>query len=208
LRIDLWLVDLDAPAGFDELPALLSGDERIRARRFARERDRRRFARARGHLRSVLGSYLSIPGERVAFRYTETGKPELEARCGLEFSVSHSRHLLLIGVAMGPIGVDVECVRPMPDLDAVAAQAFTEREMDGLGRDFFRLWTAKESVLKGLGRGFSTDPRAVELRPAPGGFHAPRGKGMEAAWSVRSFAVAGGRARAAVAVPGEGGIAG
>jgi 4'-phosphopantetheinyl transferase len=205
-EVHLWLGTLDDDAGLEEWPAVLSDDECARAARFRREQDRRWFAKGRMYLRSVLGIYLGIPGEALGFRYTDAGKPELDGYSGLGFSVSHCEHLLLIGVGTTPIGVDVEFVRPVPDLAAVAAQAFTGREREHLDRDaaertptaFFRWWTAKEALVKGLGRGFSSDPRDVELGPALDGF-------QWGTWSVQCLevtAVAGRSAQAAVATPG------
>jgi 4'-phosphopantetheinyl transferase len=214
-RIDLWLGRMEGQAGFQGSTALLSRDEEDRAGRFHREIDRRRFVWGRAQVRSVLGSYLSIPPEGVAFRYSDKGKPELHPPCGLDFSVSHSENLLLVGVGEGLVGVDVEVIGFLPDLEAVASMAFTEGEMEWL-RDapeeerpeaFFRLWTGKEALLKALGVGFSMDPREVELEPEPGRFRACLGAGPGTAWSITSFIIrdkrAGRRAWGAVAVSGS-----
>jgi len=212
--VDLWLGGLDDSTSCGEEEGILSSDERARAARFHRAVHRRRFERGRGHLRRILGFYLSVPAGSVAFRYTEAGKPELEADCGLAFNVSHSGSILAVGIGGGALGVDVEILRPVPDLEAVAASVFSAAERCCLGAGesgltieaFFRLWTAKEAVMKGLGRGFLSDPRGVELKAAPFGFRATLGKEEVSEWSVVSFSVApkaaGGGALGAVAVPG------
>lgn len=213
--IDLWLGDLDDQSGCGEAVASLSVDEKARAARFHSETDRRRFEAGRGHLRRILGRSLSVPAESIVFRYSETGKPGLDGPDDLGFSVSHSYNLLLIGIGRSPVGVDAELLRPVPDMDAVTRLVFTGKEMDWLNGGaaeetparFFRLWTAKEALLKGMGIGFLSDPRRVELEPAPFGFRGnPDGK-ARAGWSVSSFSIAsriaGGTAYGAVAVPGS-----
>src|SRR5262245_50907565 len=112
----VWIVDLDAglPPGEDaetaepgaEL-ALLSAEERARAARFVRARDRRRFARCRAALREILGRRLGEPAGSLRFRAAARGKPELDHapsgeacadRLALRFNVSHSSELALIAV--------------------------------------------------------------------------------------------------------------
>lgn len=213
-RVDLWLGDLDRHAGFDGGAALLSVDERARAGRFHRDTDRRRFEAGRGHLRRILGRHLSVPAESIVFCYSETGKPGLDDPGDVGFSVSHSHNLLLIGLGRGVLGVDVELPRPMPDMYAVAGMVFTGKEVDWMNEGssdgnrerFFRLWTAKESLLKGMGVGFLSDPREVEVSPTPFGFQAsPSGRTGES-WSMVCFTVgpeiAGEAAYGALAVPG------
>jgi 4'-phosphopantetheinyl transferase len=69
------------------------------------------------------------------------------------------------------VGVDVECVRPLPDLDGVAARFFSPGEQARLGAlppderlgTFFALWTLKEAYLKARGDGLSRPPESVEI---------------------------------------------
>ncbi|WP_260174904.1 4'-phosphopantetheinyl transferase superfamily protein [Streptomyces sp. PanSC19] len=90
---------------------------------------------------------------------------------GLEFSLSYSGDLVLIGAASGPIGVDVE---PAPQLE-VAEQlakslhpAECEEVETALPEDrpavFARLWARKEAYLKGLGTGLGRDAAADDVR--------------------------------------------
>jgi len=177
-----------------------------------RQTHERRSHAGKGYLVRILATYLSVPEEDVVIDRTLEGKPTLGESHALEFSVSHSEGLLLIGVGTGTLGVDVELLRPLPDLDSIAALTFTDRERDFLDSDyrgrleaFFHLWTAKEAVLKGLGHGFGIDPLSVDLRPTPWGFDARSGPCAAAAWSIVSLTAAdstGTQAMGAVAVPG------
>jgi phosphopantetheinyl transferase len=47
----------------------------------------------------------------------------LDPPSGLGFNVSHSENLLLVGVGEGLMGVDVEVIRFLPELEAVASMA-------------------------------------------------------------------------------------
>jgi hypothetical protein len=108
----------------------------------------------------------------------------------------------------------------MPELEAVGRLVFTPGEMavlegapPGRGLEaFFRLWTGKEALLKGLGVGFLSDPLEVELLPASFGFRATPSRptasptaSREAEWSVASLRVESasgqGLGFAAVALP-------
>src|SRR6266540_1048589 len=77
-EIHVWCAGLDELVA--DLPAFarpLSESERKRADRFQFERDRNRFIVRHGLLRMILGRYLNIEPERVAFSYEARGKPVL-----------------------------------------------------------------------------------------------------------------------------------
>jgi len=102
-------------------------------------------------LRLVLGLVSGIEPGRLAFHYGPQGKPMLAGDAGtdLEFNLSHSRDRALIAVARGRrVGIDLEAVRPMADLDAIVERFFSEaeraefRSVPGPARlgAFFRAW--------------------------------------------------------------------
>jgi 4'-phosphopantetheinyl transferase len=151
--------------------ALLSADEKLRASRFVRPRDRARFVAARSLLRRSLGSVVGLAGKDIVFGYEATGRPYLvDIAAAPDFNVSHSDDVVLIAISrVGRIGVDIEAVRPMEDLQGLAGQMMHPVEWDsfiGLPADqrtahFFQLWTRKEALLKASGVGLSLDPRSV-----------------------------------------------
>ncbi|HEU5432554.1 MAG TPA: 4'-phosphopantetheinyl transferase superfamily protein [Thermomicrobiales bacterium] len=173
LRLDegdvhVWRASLSAPS--PALAAPLAADERARADRFRFPVDRDRFIAARGILRALLARYLDRDPADLRFTYGPHGKPALAAPAatgGLEFNLSHADDVALVVVARGrEVGVDIERVRPLPDLDAVAAVMFSPAERDLLAAAppdrrpdlFFKLWTHKEAYLKALGSGLSRRP--------------------------------------------------
>ncbi|HZP35808.1 MAG TPA: 4'-phosphopantetheinyl transferase superfamily protein [Methylomirabilota bacterium] len=177
----VWLAPLDVEAAaLDGLVAALSPEERARAARFHFRRDAMRWMVARGTLRAILGAYLDTDPAAIAFTYGPRGKPALAAegvRTPPQFSVSHAADLAAVAVAaQAPVGVDVEQVRPLHDLEQIAARTFSARECRAL-RDlppaqraagFFNCWTRKEAYIKGLGEGLSYPLDRFSVSLAPG----------------------------------------
>jgi 4'-phosphopantetheinyl transferase len=167
-HVHIWRIHLDVPeAQQQNLLATLSGDELARANRFHFQEHRQRFIAGRGILRSILGSYLGIEPQQVLFDYQERGKPVLAAtlaHSGLWFNLSHSQGLALCAVNYHhQIGIDLEYIRRMSDVEALAKRFFLPREYDVVRslsnhqqqEIFFRYWTCKEAYLKATGEGLA-----------------------------------------------------
>jgi 4'-phosphopantetheinyl transferase len=165
-QIHLWSVCLDLfPERLADLSAVLSSDERARARRFAAETISNRFIAARGSLRLLLGRYLDVPAGDLAFMYGAQGKPELSSEQNqqdLRFNLSHSKDIAVYALTLGcEIGIDVEYVRPAHQLEQIARRYFSQSEVDELSKAsfdeemFFRCWARKESFLKANAAGLS-----------------------------------------------------
>ncbi|MEW2431916.1 4'-phosphopantetheinyl transferase superfamily protein [Micromonospora sp. NPDC047644] len=139
-------------------------------------------------LRRAGALLLGRPDAEVVLTHDREGRPvaRVDAVTGsVELSVSVSRTAGLVVVAArqaGPVGVDVERIRPLPAL-ALARRWFPPAEVAWLGdrpeagrtADFLRLWTAKEAVGKALGWGLRggglrrlMPPPGLPLRPVPG----------------------------------------
>jgi 4'-phosphopantetheinyl transferase len=169
-EVHVWSVALDAqPAA---VGAVLSEDELLRAARFKVEDGRRNFVAARGALRVLLGRYLQEEPGALRFATTTNGKPRLVHPSMLQFNVSHSGDVGLIGVGGDELGVDVEQVKPRTDLQGLAKRVFTEREREAIEGDelsFYRHWVAKEAFVKATGRGVTSVRSFEVLLDAPGG---------------------------------------
>jgi 4'-phosphopantetheinyl transferase len=144
----------------------LSRDELSRAQAFKIEGLGPRFIAAHGALRMLLGRYLNERPEKLAFTLEHRGKPCLAAEHSagrLRFNLSHSADLALMAIVNDcEIGVDVEQVREVKELEHLAQRYFHPAEVDdvmsaGANRNvaFFRHWTAKEAVLKAFGSGIT-----------------------------------------------------
>ena len=81
---------------------------------------------------------------------SERGKPEFAWEEGRWMSLSHSGGYALCALSEdGPVGVDIEVVRP--HRDGLPQYALNEAELadfDGSWADFARIWTLKESWCK------------------------------------------------------------
>jgi 4'-phosphopantetheinyl transferase len=157
-------LDVDA-AEQAELACLLSAEEVQRAARFLHSEHANRFVVAHARLRQQLASLLSMEPRDIRMIAGAHGKPALAedlAVSGLEFNLSHSGSVGLIGWAWGrAIGVDIECWRPMHDESAVVRRFFSPSEVAAYEAlapalrtpAFFHCWTRKEAYIKAVGRG-------------------------------------------------------
>ncbi len=157
----------------------LADQEKDRAGRFALERDRARFIVARGLLRTILAASLGTEPHRVEFAYSSKGKPCLGgnfALTGLQFNLAHSANLAIFAVAaQGRVGVDIEQIRPEPELFSLIEQFFTERECVRIRKlpleeqllTFFKIWTRKEAWLKATGEGITASLKSIDVLGEP-----------------------------------------
>lgn len=137
---------------------------------------RRRRVVARAALRIALGRYLDRPPASLELRRGLQGKPELvgaASEAPIHFNLARSEDLCLIAIATGgPVGIDVEAIRPFPELERLVAARFEPEEAAGvLGltgparlRAFYRCWTRKEASLKASGIGLAA---GLGARPDP-----------------------------------------
>ena len=160
--VHVWMTDCAPESGHrPRLLAATTDAERERAARFHRREDGERFLVAHGTLRLLLAGYLRCDPLTLRFGAHANGKPFVEG-ARIHFNLSHSGALALIAVARSrQVGVDVEEVRPMPDLDNVATRVCTPGELAVLtslpegerSRAFLAMWTRKEALAKATGEG-------------------------------------------------------
>ncbi|MBO1063605.1 MULTISPECIES: 4'-phosphopantetheinyl transferase HetI [Nostocales] len=209
--VHIWRINLNS----DELQLqffreTLSSDEIARAERFYFPEHRQRFMAGRGTLRAILGQYLDIAPKQVEFEYQPRGKPLLAAKFadkGLLFNLSHSQDLALLGISyQHQIGVDLEYIRTMSDLEGLAKRFFSAREYEYLRllslaqqqQIFFRYWTCKEAYLKATGDGLvQLEEIEIDLTP-----NQPSKLLVSGDWSLRELIPADNFA-AAVVVAGS-----
>jgi 4'-phosphopantetheinyl transferase len=158
------------------LAQVLADDERARAERFRFERDRTRFVVGRGTLRTILSRYLCSVPEGTHFCYGEYGKPAL-AQGDIRFNLAHSQDLALYAIVRGQeIGVDLECIHPIAEIDQIVGRYFSARERAvfrvfparQIPETFLRFWVCKEAYLKAVGCGLSGPLDMVEVSLAWG----------------------------------------
>lgn len=116
---------------------------------------------AKVFVKSLLGQYLKRAPRELCFTYNAFGKPSL-VDAALAFNVSHSGHYLVLALTLtGTVGVDLQTFGSARQPLAVAARFFHPTEhrwLQALPQAwqptyFYRLWAAKEAVLKAAGIG-------------------------------------------------------
>jgi 4'-phosphopantetheinyl transferase len=177
--VHIWKINLQQSAlKIEEFQSTLSSDEVTRANRFKFSEHRRRFIVGRGSLRYILSSYLNIKPAQIKFDYQPHGKPFLTADfvdSGIFFNLSHSQDLGLLGISYKRlIGVDIEYIRRVADLETLAQRFFLPAEYEVIKsvlpeqkhQVFFRYWTCKEAFLKATGDGLAKlENIGIDLTP-------------------------------------------
>ncbi|PYV15626.1 MAG: hypothetical protein DMG21_14380 [Acidobacteria bacterium] len=162
--LDIWYVDLDVSAGaLSCFRHWLSDDELAKAERFHSDLDRARYIVGRAALRRVLADRLGCSPAAIRFSYGRNGKPMLEGGRGhVEFNLAHCGGDAVIALAgSAAIGVDIELLRPIPDVESLARLVFSDVERRELehAQDpvlaFLNGWTRKEAYVKALGLGLT-----------------------------------------------------
>jgi len=174
--VQIWIIRLDLESQqTNRLVPQLSSDEVARSERFLLPRDRNRFLICRAALRGLIAAHLGVPPGKVSFDYGEYGKPKLDGSMdcdGLSFNVAHSGDLGCIAVGWdGDVGVDIEAIRPVNNLDVMLDKTLTATEKQYVLdvpeserlRSFFRHWTLKEALVKAVGVGLQCPLREIEL---------------------------------------------
>jgi 4'-phosphopantetheinyl transferase len=166
----VWWAAPVAPESAPALVGLLDAHERERLARFRRPDDRARYLAAHALARLVLAGNgtgaAALSFDRTCRCGAAHGKPVLPGGPG--FSLSHAGDL--VGVAVRPdgsVGLDVEHVRAVADLAALAEHVHSPVERARDGRPdlaaFFRAWTRKEALVKATGEGLSAPMTGITL---------------------------------------------
>jgi len=170
----------------------LSWQERLRAARLVRPRDRDTYLAAHALLHRTLGR---ITGKRARFRLGPFGRPELRSKAdatSVGFSLSHCDGLVACAVARGAqVGVDVELVVPELDSAALAASVLAPGEWSRVAAAppdlraelFCRFWTLREAMGKALGTGLMRSLPGSEIVLDPLSLSAPGDPGA-AGWQL------------------------
>ncbi|BFI94501.1 MAG: 4'-phosphopantetheinyl transferase superfamily protein [Rhodanobacter sp.] len=127
---------------------------------------RRPHGSKRQPLLDLLARYLGIEASAVRLVEDPHGRPALDPahRDAFDFNWSHSGGHALLALAQGvSLGIDLEHRRARANALGIAQRFFTADEAAWLGAldgekrltAFLMLWTAREAVLKAMGRGIA-----------------------------------------------------
>lgn len=174
--LHIWSAALSGSADdLEHFHSLLAVDEKARAERFYFERDRDRYIVGRGILRTLLASYLNMEASKIPIAYGPHRKPVLQLSQTdktLHFNLAHSNEWAAYVFGWDrPVGIDLEHIRPLPDVDDLVQRFFSPREstlirsLSGGQKwdSFFQIWTCKEAILKAYGSGLTTPLDQFEI---------------------------------------------
>jgi 4'-phosphopantetheinyl transferase len=177
----IWRASLDSPViAIQKLNEILSNDEKCRADRFRFEKDKKRFIVRRGILRTILWLYLGVEPWQLQFCYGKNGKPLVadgSNKGGIHFNLSHSEGVAIYAFTQDrEIGVDIEHIHDVPDMEEIAKNFFSKRENKFFlalpkrkkREAFFNCWTRKEAFIKTLGDGLSYPLDNFDVSLVPG----------------------------------------
>lgn len=153
-----------------EIPADAVVPHELVGRRELERADRTRDVAEKGFLlgshavlRSMLAGTTGQSAAQLELIRDEFGKPRL-ADGPLRFNMSRSKSVALIGLSMArEIGVDIEIVGEVPDVEMLAREHFSPREYDAWRRldpaltvrAFLQCWVRKEACIKAAGIGLA-----------------------------------------------------
>jgi 4'-phosphopantetheinyl transferase len=217
-EVHVWRLSLEEPLELvPRLALTLSSEERCKAERFRFVCHRNQFIFARGFLRRVVAFYLDCEPHAVQFSYSSKGKPQLDRsfhQTTVSFNLSHSNGLAMLAIGDGiQIGIDVEFVRPICNVNELAERFFSPNEVTAFRTfpdsqrliAFYTCWTRKEAFVKASGDGLTCPLDSFDVSFADGKPAKVMGiAGSErkaAQWSIRELAPAHGYV-AAVAYKG------
>lgn len=157
-------------------------------------------------LRQLLARYLGVEPGRIELEVGEHGKPRLaEPGATLRFNLSHSGGVVLIALASGrEVGVDVERIRPRPNLLRLAERALEPAAVADIRAAppaerlaaFHVAWARHEALAKCHGGGLRAPlppgPFAVTDVDAGAGFAAALAVAAEEMPPVERFELAAG----------------
>ena len=177
--VDLWLVAAGAEANASHAGELLSADELEQYGRLRNHAKRDQAIVVRGTLRIILSRYIGVEPAELQFARQPQGKPVLlspQVPPRMEFNCSHAGAWGLVAVtATGPVGVDIEEVRPLASPEGFARKTLAPADAakwPTLADDAARLmklfedWTCKEAALKAAGCGIVVGLDAVRIHAA------------------------------------------
>lgn len=179
-RLHVWYgepVDEDIASLMPYLPLL----EQEEVRRFQISSHRWSVAAARAAARMQLAELLNCAPEKVSIVRDPLGKPKLDPAAHgalaerIHFNISHTTGLVAVAIATRRIGIDVEAVMSLDDMDGIAAATFAPPMLEALKNArqpsekialFYRFWTLGEAFIKATGQGLAQDLRSFAFSQA------------------------------------------
>jgi len=146
---------------FSTLLENVSEEKKERVGKYRKYEDKIRCMLGDLVVRYVLHSEYKLKMHDIEFINNDFGKPMLKLYDNIHFSISHSGEWVMCAFDDSPIGIDIEIYGSNDS--GIVKRYFHEKEFEEfMEKDesektsfFYKLWTAKESYIKMVGKGLS-----------------------------------------------------
>lgn len=105
---------------------------------------------------------LGLSEKDAIYSLSESGKPYFRNVPDLHFSISHSGDYSIVAFSSLEIGCDIEKITEVEDSVKKLCLSENEQKTIKTNRDFFFLWSVKESYLKAIGTGLTDSLDKIE----------------------------------------------
>ena len=154
-------VDLTSPTAEWLVAARAVPDDRAAAARHGLTRRRHQSLTVRALARAMLSAESGIPHSAWRFVEGPHGAPVSAVTGSVERSLSFAHSAAMVACAIarhGPIGLDVELMRPDRSILDLARAAFGPAEIGDVEKygtpSFYSVWVRREAMAKATGQGF------------------------------------------------------
>lgn len=171
-EVHIWTVSVHGiKEQLEQLKSLLTEVEKGKISFYKFEHTQHSYIATQAVLRVLLSLYLEIEPGEVQIGIRSKGKPFLIHDRPIFFNISNSDGVCVFAFSGdGEVGIDIERIREMPDIEQLIQKNITSREKEYVLKDpdkklkrFFRFWTFKESYLKAIGEGMRLTPENLEF---------------------------------------------
>lgn len=146
---------------YNSLINMLTIEEITKSDEFINEKDKMNFILSKGITKIVLSIHMKCKPKEIIMKKNKYGKPYID-RGKLFFNISHTKEVIAIGLSPKDIGIDIEKLKYIKDIDllidkTVGKGKYNELKIQMSKKDinnyFIEDWVVKESYLKCLGIG-------------------------------------------------------
>ena len=140
----------------------LTLSEQVKRKRFIQQTDKDRFSLGRYLMRTILPKYKSDLNPLFELEFTLNNKPFIQ-NSAIHFNLAHSGNWVVLSLSNKTVGVDIELIKPITDIEEVVKTCFNDSEIETILNSsdslnsFYKLWTRKEAILKATGQGIATN---------------------------------------------------
>ncbi|MCQ2770835.1 MAG: 4'-phosphopantetheinyl transferase superfamily protein [Clostridia bacterium] len=120
----------------------------------------------------ICGGYLIKHALSKSFGITDSeividsnGKPFDAKHPNAYFNLSHSESVVIVVTSDVPCGIDIEYINPTTNYESIVSRFFKDNEKATIKsrKDFYDMWTIKESYAKMTGKGIAKTLKNVEI---------------------------------------------